>query len=998
MKNSAKKAAGPLIVKKPPDNQALQEQDAKFRSTFVEAMRSSSPPRSEPVVLPEAIVVPGVSPPSAPKPLPGKTGVKAAAAKAGAAKAGAKTGAKAPAKAGAKTAAKAGAKAGAKVGVKSGAKVGAKAGAKVGALIVKKPENDVPVESMTSREPEKPPSIQEGALTERVTIEEKKAVEEILPIKPPGIDEGIQDGDFNEYLKTQGLVQEKKVICESVTCDNLSVSPKAPPVVKLLQTLSFKRIIKPVPDLFYSESISVSFIYQAKPYQPISVTNKIVKNFSSLCKPAIGLFYNEQHAYRILNKPNPKIFYSEQVISSYSCMDLPIRNLYYLDTDVQNHGYLNKPLIGLYMYIPPENLPIAPTIEVIEEYNLNSASIKVIETITEKYEVISKPCMEFEFEEDRFTTKFPVILPAVKMIKNIQIEEEDWKIRRGPPEITILSVEDFKVIEKPEVDFWYQQKEYVEMCLQTEDLDELALEEELAKMEEQKTEPDTLTYDEFISKLDTSTPKAQTNPSAFIFVDKALNKIAEIENLKKEIKDRENMKFKRIKSATRVQAWFRGILARRKHIPPIIELYKERWRMRRLKEIGERIKRQWAPYVILNALQKWYKIKQREKQRLFKMFLNFSAINIQKHWRGYLIRRFYTEKLQIRSLAKYRIQRFVRFWKTRRILNTRRIKLHIKGMKETKQLIREIQGDHTAVALYKQLMAQLNSFCNKFRLDFSTLYMTGKWTGLPLWRESIAMGESVSSFHRSIPSKKEIEFEKEYEEEYIPQRSSYLNRDDIPIRPMAVNYDELLKDYPEPEPTAPRFNQQIVKKKKPVPIRRMQEDKVIERDYEREREKDRSRDEVMENPFMSPDYLEEARQDDYMSQNLKPKQFLKRKSKAVHAQKLKWNVGKRIDCWLPKEKFSKGKDASFEIRQILPRGNFLTLYELEFEYKNDMSSWISLELFFDRPEKTVSRIPQLDVESLGVKEAADEDYQMQIEELERHYNYLCSEDVLYSGP
>ena len=141
------------------------------------------------------------------------------------------------------------------------------------------------------------------------------------------------------------------------------------------------------------------------------------------------------------------------------------------------------------------------------------------------------------------------------------------------------------------------------MCLQTEEIIENEEEENKSVQEVESNPVEVLTFDEFIKKIEIPLPKAKENYQ-FGLVEQALNKINEIENIKKEVKDRENTKFKRVKASIKIQAWARGVLARRKHIPPLIEIYKERLRQRKIKEVGERIKRQWAPYAILNALRK----------------------------------------------------------------------------------------------------------------------------------------------------------------------------------------------------------------------------------------------------------------------------------------------------------------------------------------------------------------------------------------------------------
>jgi hypothetical protein len=975
MKKDAKKISGPLIVKKNPDLINLQEQDAKFRSAFVEAAKNSSPPPRERIVLPEALVVPGISFPQPAKAPVSKIPAKPVA-KIPASKPAAKTGSKTSAKSGSKSVSK------------TPAKSGSKAGAKVGTLIIKKTE-PAATESLTSRE--EGLKLEPEALTERITLQEKKDFEaktefsvQTEEIKQVGIDEGIQDGDFNQYLMQQGLLKEKKLVCENLLSEAVAVNPKVPLQIKLLKTLCFKRILKPVPDLFYCETIRTYYSPQSKPSSSIILSKITTLKYYLLQKPCVSAFFSEKSGYKMLKKPCPKIFYSEKEQKSYSSIYKPIDNLYYCDGKTDSYNHLHKPLINLYLYIPVSNWPISPALEVIEDYDLEKKTVKTIATRTASYDVLKKPQIDFEYNENRFTSKFPPIVPSFRSMNCIQIEQEDWKVRRGPAEIVIISTNEFKVVQKPKTDFWYQQKEYAEMCLQTEE-DLEPSPEELPI--ETLSENNLLSFDEFISKLNSAPASKNPKENPLAFIDIAMNKINEIENLKKEVKLRENTKLKRAKAAVRIQAWMKGVWARRKHIPPIIELYKERLRQRKIKEVAKRIKVQWAPYAIFNALQTWHKIKNREKQRMYKMFLNFTATSIQKFWKGYQVRKFYRKKLLIKALAKKKLIRFVRYWKTRRILNIKRIRNNLKSIKETKLLLEDVRGDQKSVGLFKQLLSQLGSLHNKFRLDFRNLYSTGKWTGLPVHRESISIDVSTISnrpgkkqddysdtYYRDPPRRSSVKTEEQPRESLNkPNPPSYINKEEVPIRPLQLNYHEIYDDKLETLQSQPKFSNFLKKTQKNKP----QEEKIFEKEiYE---------DQVPEN-------LEESRQDEPKIDS-KPKEFLKRKSKSVRAQKLEWKVTKRIDCWLPREKYPKVKEENpFEVRHIIPRENFMTLKEIEIEYINDLEINVKLSEYFDRDSSSI--IPQLNPDSMFLKTYSEEMYQETIKELERHYNFLCSEEVL----
>ena len=416
MKSSAKKAAGPLIAKKLP-GQAFSKQDTKFRSTFVEGMKSNSPPPPEGIKLPEALIVPGVSPPIPPAL---KVGAKPVA------KSGAKIGAKTSAKPETKALAKPAAKVSAKKGAKTPAKTGNNPGkAKVGALIIKKPEIS---DSLTSRRNDHISiNEEEKSLTERLVVHEKTEEKvEILKEKTHyiGIDQSVQDGDFKEYLLNQGL-NDKRIVFESVNCESLNIVSKPATQIKVLQTLSFKRIVKPIPDFYFCESFKTCYSFHSKPLSCLSLSNMAVQKYESLQKPISSFLFTQQVAYKAVTKPNPIICYSELELTKYSVIEKPLRNIYYQDTNSQFYDVLNKPLVNIFLYIPAENLPIAPCIEVIEEYDLKTGKIKVIQTITEKYQIFHKPNNEFFCAEERFTSKFPVLKPSVKLRQGLQIEQED---------------------------------------------------------------------------------------------------------------------------------------------------------------------------------------------------------------------------------------------------------------------------------------------------------------------------------------------------------------------------------------------------------------------------------------------------------------------------------------------------------------------------------------------------------------------------------------------
>lgn len=72
----------------------------------------------------------------------------------------------------------------------------------------------------------------------------------------------------------------------------------------------------------------------------------------------------------------------------------------------------------------------------------------------------------------------------------------------------------------------------------------------------------------------------------------------------------------------------------------------------------------------------------------------------------------------------------------------------------------------------------------------------------------------------------------------------------------------------------------------------------------------------------------------------------------------------------------------------------MSLKEIELEYQNDLNNFKSLTEFFDENENIVTKVPQFSPNSQYIQYYSDEKYQKIIDELERHYSYLCSEEVL----
>ncbi|CAG9332612.1 unnamed protein product [Blepharisma stoltei] len=237
-------------------------------------------------------------------------------------------------------------------------------------------------------------------------------------------------------------------------------------------------------------------------------------------------------------------------------------------------------------------------------------------------------------------------------------------------------------------------------------------------------------------------------------------------------------------SSIKIQALVRGWLTRRR-IAASFRYLLEYQREIRLRNALLAIRFSWNGHKILRALKKWNSKIKAEKEKLRQSFVNYSAIFIQRNWKGYKIRAKFGEILRKRKSSINKIKSLVLGWKTREILKLKMIKNHKTGIHDALALQKDLLSSKENNLLLSQISNQLPTLRHRFMQDFKSLFWTGEWVGMKRTQINSTL-TSPRSFHDSLVN-------------LTPKRESYRNSpflspnnknyDDIPIR--ARNYDEM---------------------------------------------------------------------------------------------------------------------------------------------------------------------------------------------------------------
>ena len=405
------------------------------------------------------------------------------------------------------------------------------------------------------------------------------------------------------------------------------------------------------------------------------------------------------------------------------------------------------------------------------------------------------------------------------------------------------------------------------------------------------------------------------------------------------------------------------------------------------------------------------------------LFHQHCAVSIQKVFRGYLVRRVYRPLINKKMKQRERLTGLLLGWKTRRILKHRKMRNLILQLKEMLGLT----NDKSAPSdLAYNINMQIPMVKRKLLGEFSRFFATGKWTEqfLSAPRRSVSR---PSPTRPSPPSKYSPLFTAEDTSKAdAPQPVLFRprNREDMPITGLHIDFS-LIDDTGFDVPPKPVHNS-FLKKNEQLRGKRRLKKAQLEAGNQDEGKRNKS--------AHSPQGGKRREQEEFRQEDDKQVQpFLKRRSRAVEAQRLAWTTRSRVDCWGPKKVLPKsasakqlrlpssptrkvktpknsGKRSPSASPRVKPFG--LATFDLSPMRKSKLTDCkpvdqlekvfaeierkhVFVSAYFERSDLH-TKIPHFRPDSYFVTHYTEDIYpvsarQETLETLETHYNYLCSE-------
>lgn len=479
----------------------------------------------------------------------------------------------------------------------------------------------------------------------------------------------------------------------------------------------------------------------------------------------------------------------------------------------------------------------------------------------------------------------------------------------------------------------------------------------------QKPSNKTLTFEEFMNPMN----NLKYSSSTVVNTNKLRN--SQLLQFKEQAKQKEMIMMKRKKSAMKIQALFRGF-RQRKVFKVVWERYLRKVRLEKLRRISQRLKELFAPYVILKGLRKWVKIRKVEKQRLMTLFRQYSALFIQKWWRGCKVRRSISSKLIERRQARTKIKALLRGWKTRRIFKSSQILKIITSLKDLIILNSELKEQGPQNTLYLQIQNQIPLMKSQLFKEFQKLYRTGSY------------------FKQYLI---------ETNEPILKQTYPYNPRDEVPVKSCEPTEDPQALTNSNPSKTFTNFLRRgqntkynpkasAAKPKPPPEPMTPPNPESIPKIF----------DEIEESDKELEDKVEDLNEEDQE----KPKpthNFLKRRSKNYQPAKIEWKAKTKINCWgesvnfEPKAKTQKKKKEGLVQDSVKSK-----VYELEMIFEGLCKGHLTVFQYFGTSGRVggKSLIPQFNPNSGFITEFSEDSYQEIFEGLQTHYLHLCNEEEM----
>ena len=518
---------------------------------------------------------------------------------------------------------------------------------------------------------------------------------------------------------------------------------------------------------------------------------------------------------------------------------------------------------------------------------------------------------------------------------------------------------------------------------------------------------DAISFDEFMNKV-VLTPKdaPKDRPSDFTLDTSTLprsqtttpGKLGLLQ-FKEAAEAKERKRRKRLEAAIKIQSLVRGFLSKRRTNRLKREL-SEKIREATLRETAKLVKLQWAKRRISAAISHWMINQRAEKSRLFSLFQSHCAVFIQKHWRGYQIRRLYQAVIARARRQQALMDAMVVGWRLRRVMKLEPVQKISTQIREMETMIHG-KGQNPTEELVKIAKRTLPSLKENLAVLIEKMQGNGTWMRY--------LGKYISS----VPQTPKSAALTEVSEEKAPQPQTYFPTptaspkktfEDRPIRPMQAAYTAVIEERSEEtrSETPPRPKRKFsnfLRKTTRVSSAKPQNPEC---DFEEEKP-------LESLPVPAALEAEDSQQAEESNKAIRP--YLKRKSQTMKTQKLKWKVTRKIDCWVDRgqKQVSEEPKSRAEVstsdcfpetpkREPLPIQRPLTVDELEAAFSTLLRSHTDAHAYFKRPERRDQStfLPQFQQFSYFVAHFTEDIFRDTFVALEQHYKLLCREDWLDS--
>lgn len=510
---------------------------------------------------------------------------------------------------------------------------------------------------------------------------------------------------------------------------------------------------------------------------------------------------------------------------------------------------------------------------------------------------------------------------------------------------------------------------------------------------------DTISFDEFMNKVVVSPKEAPKDRTSDFAVDTLSlprsqtttpGKLGLLQ-FKEAAEAKERKRLKRLKAAVKVQSLVRGFLAKRRAKRLRRELSAEISEAT-LKETAKLVKLHWAKRRISTAISCWINTRRAEKSRLFLLFQSHCAVFIQKHWRGYQTRRLYEAVIGTARRQQAVMKAVLVGWRLRRVLKLKPVQDITKQIREMETMVRGRNSGEELAEMLPGLKGNLAVLIEKMQRNGTWLHYLGKYT------------PSIPQTPKSAAPTEVSEEKPNQTQGYLPISSISPRKtlEDRPIRPMQAAYPAVIEQGEETRSETPRPQRKFSNFLRKSTRTASSKPQNPESDFEEEKPLEAL-------PVPAALEAEEAQQSEDTNKAIRP--YLKRKSQTMKAQKLKWKVTRKIDCWVDRgqkqsleESRSRPEISSSDVlpetptREAVSMQRPMTVDALEAVFDTLLRSHTDAHAYFKRPERRDKStfLPQFQQFSYFVAHFTEDIFRDTFVALERHYKLLCREDWLDS--